>query len=137
MGTHVIALDIGSVRPPSKFAWTTFDAPGRNLINTGEDPEEAVWVLASALRAGTQTALLLEAPMAVPVPGGDLDAWRSWERPATGRATGHGRQEPGPERWRPGSRRGLGCFASSPSPFPGWWRRHSPDLGGAEPPSCC
>jgi hypothetical protein len=76
MGTHVMAIDIGSVRPPSKFAWTTFDAPGRNLINTGEDPEEAVRVLASALRQGTQAALLLEAPMAVPVPGGELDAWR-------------------------------------------------------------
>jgi hypothetical protein len=31
---------------------------------------------ASALRVGTQTALLLEASMAVPVPGGELDARR-------------------------------------------------------------
>ena len=44
-----MAIDIGSVRPPSKFAWTTFDAPGRNLINTGEDPEEAVRALAPGL----------------------------------------------------------------------------------------
>ena len=71
----MVAVDIGSVRPPSKFAWAAFDAPGRDLIKAGEDPETAVLMLASGLVAGTQAALLLEAPMAVPVPGSEPDAW--------------------------------------------------------------
>jgi|SRR5215467_854212 len=76
MGTRVVAVDIGSVRPPSNFAWAAFDAPARDLIRVGEDPEEAVSVLAPGLLAGAQAALLLEAPMAVPVPGTKSDAWR-------------------------------------------------------------
>jgi hypothetical protein len=75
MGTRVVAVDIGSVRPPSKFAWAAFDAPGRDLIKAGEDPETAVLMLASGLMTGAQAALLLEAPMAVPVPGSKPDAW--------------------------------------------------------------
>src|SRR5262245_47222343 len=76
MGTRVVAVDIGSVRPPSKFAWAAFDAPGRDAIKAGEDPETAVSMLAPGLMAGAQAALLLEAPMAVPVPGSKPDAWR-------------------------------------------------------------
>jgi hypothetical protein len=75
MGTRVVAVDIGSVRPPSKFAWAAFDAPGRELIKAGEDPETAVSMLTPGLMAGAQAALLLEAPMAVPVPGSKPDAW--------------------------------------------------------------
>jgi hypothetical protein len=75
MGTLVVAVDIGSVRPPSKFAWVAFDAPRRDLIKAGEDPETAVLMLASGLMAGVQAALLLEAPMAVPVPGSGPGAW--------------------------------------------------------------
>jgi hypothetical protein len=35
MGTRVVAVDIGSVRPPSKFAWAALDAPGRDVVNEG------------------------------------------------------------------------------------------------------
>jgi hypothetical protein len=76
MGTRVVAVDIGSVRPPSNFGWAGFDAPGRDLIKTGEDPQTAVLMLTPGLQAGAQAALLLEAPMAVPVPDGEPDAWR-------------------------------------------------------------
>ena len=76
METRVVAVDIGSVAPPSKFAWAAFDAPGRDLVKGGEDPESAVSALAPALLAGAQAVLLLEAPMSVPVPGCQPDAWR-------------------------------------------------------------
>jgi hypothetical protein len=75
MGIRVVAVDIGSVRPPSNFAWAAFDAPGRDLIKAGDDPQTAVSMLAPGLMAGAQAALLLEAPMAVPVPGSNPDAW--------------------------------------------------------------
>jgi hypothetical protein len=76
MGTRVVAVDIGSVVPPSKFAWAAFDAPERDLVKHGEDPASAVSALVPGLLAGAQAVLLLEAPMSVPVPGGQLDAWR-------------------------------------------------------------
>jgi len=76
MGVCVVAVDIGSVRPPSKFAWAAFDAPGRHLVNSGTNPESAVSALVPGLLAGARAALLLEAPMSVPVPGGQPDAWR-------------------------------------------------------------
>jgi hypothetical protein len=72
----VVAVDIGSVRPPSKFAWAAFDAAGRGLVNSGTDPESAVSALVPGLLTGGQAALLLEAPMSVPVSGGRPDAWR-------------------------------------------------------------
>jgi hypothetical protein len=70
MGVCVVAVDIGSVRPPPKFAWAAFDAPGRDLVNSGTSPGSAVSALVPGLLAGAQAALLLEAPMSVPVPGG-------------------------------------------------------------------
>jgi hypothetical protein len=76
MGVCVVAVDIGSVRSPSKFAWAAFDAPGRDLVNSGTNPESAVSALVPGLLAGAQVALLLEASMSVPVPGGQPDAWR-------------------------------------------------------------
>jgi hypothetical protein len=57
------------------IAWAAFDAPGRDLIKTGEDPDMAVSMLTPGLVAGAPAALLLEAPMAVPVPGSKPDAW--------------------------------------------------------------
>ena len=77
MSIRVVAVDIGSVGPSSKFAWAAFDAPGRDLIADGTDPETAVSALASGLLAGARAALLLEAPMSVPVPDGRPGAWRS------------------------------------------------------------
>lgn len=114
MAIRVVAVDIGSVRPPSKFAWAAFDAPGRGLVNAGEDPETAVSMLAPGLLAGGQAALLLEAPMTVPVPASSLMPGAGWGRPVRGRATSHGRPEPEPGRWRPGWPREHGCFTSSP-----------------------
>jgi hypothetical protein len=76
MGTRVVAVDVGSLGPPSKFAWAAFDAPGRDLVEDGADPESAVSALLPGLLAGIQAVLLLEAPMSVPVPGGQPDAWR-------------------------------------------------------------
>jgi hypothetical protein len=64
------------VRPPPKFAWAAFDAPGRDLVNSGTNPGSAVSALVPGLLAGAQAALLLEASMSVPVPGGQLDARR-------------------------------------------------------------
>jgi hypothetical protein len=75
MGTRVVAVDIGSVRPPSKFAWAAFDAPGGDVVDEGTDPQSAVSALVLGLLTGAQAALVLEAPMSVPVPGGQPDAW--------------------------------------------------------------
>lgn len=76
MGTRVVVVDIGSVGPPSKFAWVAFDAPGRELVKDGADPESAVSALVPGLMSGAQAVLLLEAPMSVPVPASQPDAWR-------------------------------------------------------------
>jgi hypothetical protein len=67
MGIRVVAVDIGSVGPSSKFAWAAFDAPERQVAAAGTDPETAVSALAPGLLSGAQAALLLEAPMSVPV----------------------------------------------------------------------
>jgi hypothetical protein len=56
-------------------AWAAFDAPRRDLVKDGEDPESAVSALVPGLLAGTQAALLLEASMSVPVPVGQPGAW--------------------------------------------------------------
>jgi len=40
MGIRVVAVDIGSVMS-SKFAWAAFDAPGRDPIAAGTNPEKA------------------------------------------------------------------------------------------------
>ena len=85
MGIRVVAVDIGSVGPSSKFAWAAFDAPGRDLIAVGTDPETAVSALAPGLLAGAQAALLLEAPMSVPVPDGQPGAWRRLGKARDGR----------------------------------------------------
>src|SRR6266705_3708569 len=102
MGVRVVAVDIGSAGQSSKFAWAAFDAPGRDLIADGTDPETAVSELVPGLLAGAQAALLLEAPMSVPVPDSQPGAWRRLERARKGEATGPGRREPAPPRWRPG-----------------------------------
>jgi hypothetical protein len=77
MGIRVVAVDIGSVGPSSKFAWAAFDAPERQVMAAGTDPETAVSALAPGLLSGARAALLLEAPMSVPVPDGQPDAWRT------------------------------------------------------------
>jgi hypothetical protein len=102
MGVCVVAVDIGSVRPPSNFAWAAFDAPGRDLVGSGTDPESAVSGLVPGLRADTRAALLMEAPMSVPVPNGQPDAWRGLGKARSG------------ERNRPWSAgRGAGALATA------------------------
>ena len=56
---RVVAVDVGSVGPPSKFAWAAFDAPGRAVVAHGTDPGTAVSALLASLRARRRTALLL------------------------------------------------------------------------------
>lgn len=120
MGTRLVAVDIGSVRPPSKFAWVAFDAPGRDPVKDGADPESAVSALVPGLLAGAQAVLLLEAPMSVPVPGSQPGAWRG-----LGKARRGERNRP----WSAGAgagalatawRRAHGCSASLPSWHPDW-----------------
>jgi hypothetical protein len=101
MGVCVVAVDIGSVRPPSRFAWAAFDAPGRDLVNSGTNPESAVSALVPGLLAGAQATLLLEEPMSVPVPGGQLDAWRG---------LGQARRGEGNRPWSAGA--GAGALAT-------------------------
>lgn len=119
MATRVVAVDIGSVRPPSKFVWAAFDAPGRDVIGTGEDPGTAVSVLASGLFAGALAALLLEAPMAVPVPGRELDVWRGLGKARYGEGDRQWSAGAGPGALATGLAQGRGCRANSPSRFPG------------------
>src|SRR6516162_11469429 len=76
MGIRVVAVDIGRWgRPPSSRGQRSMRR-GRSLIEAGTDRGTAVSALASGLLAGAQAALLLEAPMSVPVPGSQPGAWR-------------------------------------------------------------
>jgi hypothetical protein len=116
-----VAVDIGSVGPSPKFAWAAFDAPGRDLIAAGADPETAVSALAPGLLSGARAALLLEAPMSVPVPDGQSDAWRTLGEGAERR-----RQQAmvgGSRRRRTGDRTGAGCMDAAPA------CRHGPGTG--------
>ena len=67
---------------------------GATAIADGTDPETAVSELVPGLLAGAQAALLLEAPMSVPVPDGQPGAWRRLGRRGRERATGPGRRSP-------------------------------------------
>jgi hypothetical protein len=119
MGTRVVSVDIGSVRPPSKFAWAAFDAPGRDLVEDGVDPESAVSALVPGLLAGTQAVLLLEAPMSVPVPGGQPGEWRGLGKARHGERN-RPRSALALARWPQGWRRAHGCSASSRPWYPDW-----------------
>src|SRR5580704_10846735 len=82
MGIGAVAVDSGSVGPSSTFAWAAFDAPERQVMAAGTDPETAVSALVPGLPSGARAALLLEAPMSVPVPvrDGQPDGWRMLEK---------------------------------------------------------
>ena len=138
MGIRVVAVDIGSVRPSSKFAWAAFDAPGRDLIAVGTDPETAVSALAPGLLAGAQAALLLEAPMSVPVPDGQPGAWGRLGKARDGE--GNRPWSAGAGRWRAGDRAGAGCMDAAPARGHGA-RAGSDDTardpGGVAARSCC
>ncbi|HEY6278838.1 MAG TPA: hypothetical protein VIX86_21200 [Streptosporangiaceae bacterium] len=76
MGIRVVAVDVGSVGPPSKFAWAAFEPPAREALMSGNDPQSAVSAVAAGLAWDGQAALLLESPQSVPVPPGQADRWR-------------------------------------------------------------
>jgi hypothetical protein len=105
----VVAVDIGS-----KFAWAAFDTPGHDPIADGTDPEMAVSALAAGLTAAAQAALLLEAPMSVPVPDG-LARRRG--------TAGKGTRRRGKRPWSAGVGAGAlatglaRCMDASPAPF--------------------
>ena len=98
MNVRVVAVDVGSVKPPSKFAWAAFDAPGREIVAAGENPETAVSALRAGLQDGGQAALLLESPMSAPVPSAD------WSR------LGKARDGEGNRPWSAGA--GAGVLAT-------------------------
>lgn len=75
MSIRVVAVDVGSVGPPPKFAWAGFDAPAREPCGSGSDPQTAVAALVAGLAWVRQAVLLLESPLSVPVPAGE-DGWR-------------------------------------------------------------
>lgn len=72
---RVVAVDIGSVGPPSKFAWAAFEPPSRQAVISGSDPQSAVSAVVAGLAWGGQAAFLLESPLSVPVPSGQADGW--------------------------------------------------------------
>lgn len=81
---HVVGVDIGSVKSPSKFAWALVDSPEGALLSSGEDPEGAVQALARSLAEDRSAVLAVEAPMSVPVPTAKPDEWLSLGRARTG-----------------------------------------------------
>ncbi len=72
----MVAVDVGSVGPPSKFGWAAYDVPAREVLMSGDDPQTAVSALIAGLAWGGQAVLLLESPLSVPVPAGDEEGWR-------------------------------------------------------------
>ena len=84
MDARVIGVDVGSVAL-GRFAWAAVDAPALSLADQGSDPETAVRALAGGLVSTGRSALVLEAPVAVPVPAADrTDGWRELGRARSG-----------------------------------------------------
>ncbi len=75
MGIRVVAVDAGSVGAPSAFAWAGFDAPARQVLLSGNDPQTAVSALVGGLAWGGRAVLLWETPLPVPVPPAQ-EGWR-------------------------------------------------------------
>lgn len=100
MRIRIVGVDIGSVKRPSKFAWAALDAPGPEVVASGDDPELAVAALVAGLDDGRQAALLLEAPTSVPVP----DTGPGW------RFLGKARAGEGNRPWSAGA--GAGALAT-------------------------
>ncbi|MGC9541280.1 hypothetical protein [Streptomyces sp. UG1] len=84
MEARVVGVDVGSVAL-GRFAWAALDTPAPSLVGQGTDPGTAVRSLAAALTSGGRAALVLEAPMSVPVPATDrADGWQALGRARTG-----------------------------------------------------
>jgi hypothetical protein len=119
MGIRVVAVHIGSIWSSSNFAWAAFDAPGLDLIAAGTDPQTAVSALAPGLLSAARAALLLEAPMSVPVPDGQPDAWRT-PKARNGEGNRPWSAGAGAAALATGLAQGDGCCASLPSWCRGW-----------------
>lgn len=84
MEARVVGVDVGSVTL-GRFAWAALDAPALRPAGQGVDPESAVQALIPCLASGGRAALVLEAPMSVPVPATDrADGWEALGRARTG-----------------------------------------------------
>lgn len=84
MRIRVVAVDVGSVKRPSRFAWAAFDTPQRSAVAGGQDPESAVQAVLHGLRSGHRVALLFEAPVSIPVPPVQHDQWSLLGRARSG-----------------------------------------------------
>ncbi|MEY9908934.1 hypothetical protein ABIA35_005168 [Catenulispora sp. MAP12-49] len=80
---RVVGVDVGSVKQ-SNFAWAVVDSPERAVVSCGDDPEGAVQALVQSLTEDSRAVLVVEAPMAVPVPAPDIDGWQWLGRARTG-----------------------------------------------------
>lgn len=74
MRTRIVAVDVGSVRAVSRFAWAAFDVPTDEPVDTGDSPASAVAALKVGIGDDRRAALLLESPLGVPVP--DISGWQ-------------------------------------------------------------
>ncbi|MEV0637479.1 hypothetical protein AB0I77_21480 [Streptomyces sp. NPDC050619] len=84
MEARVVGVDIGSVAL-GRFAWAALDVPALSLAGQGADPETAVQAVIARLASGGRAALVLEAPMSVPVPATDrADGWQALGRARSG-----------------------------------------------------
>jgi hypothetical protein len=84
VGICVVGVDVGSVAA-SNFAWAGFDAPSQEVAGRGDNPFSAALHLAAGLSQGL-AALVVEAPMSVPVPPGadGENGWRALGRKRSG-----------------------------------------------------
>ncbi|MWA02343.1 hypothetical protein F8568_022450 [Actinomadura sp. LD22] len=96
-----MAVDIGSVKSPSKFAWAAFDVPIQDTIAEGRDPNSAMERMAAGFADNRRAVLLLESPRSVPVPDADDTRWR-W--------LGKAREGEGNRPWSAGT--GAGVLAT-------------------------
>ncbi len=83
MPDRVIVADIGSVSRPFKFAWAAVDLSHPEPVGCGDDPGNCVDALLDAIGSESRVALLLEAPMAVPVPSAET-GWSGLGRARAG-----------------------------------------------------
>ncbi|WLW57222.1 hypothetical protein [Streptomyces sp. YU58] len=84
MDARVVGVDVGSVAL-GRFAWAALDTPALSVAGQGSDPEGAVQSLVAGLGVGRRAALVLEAPMSVPVPATDrADGWTALGRARAG-----------------------------------------------------
>lgn len=126
MGIRVVAVDAGSVGAPSKFAWAGFDAPARQVVLSGSDPQAAVSALVGGLAWGGRAVLLWESPLPVAVP----PAQEGWRMPGKARGGEGGRQWPagaGPGALAAGLAQGTWMLRQLAAAVPGLSATTQPD----------